>query len=171
MTQYIHEARKHMHCMNKIRSGYQELLNRWAWEVHMTFYFANYVDFGIAVKQVKQWIGFHKITFKCIKYAGLILLANPRYDSPHAHVLLTSDPNYPRTLSDIRPISLNLLEHWWNKGSCKITTFRDWDNHKITTYLTKEKNISLYNPDRWDIYFIRPNLLLRLNRSPSNTGC
>ena len=102
-----------MKCMNEIRYCYKDWLNQWPWEVHMTFYFANYVDFGIAAKQVKQWIGFHKTTFKRIKYAGLIILANPHYDSPHAHAhaLLTSDPNYPRTLSDMNPISLKLLEH------------------------------------------------------------
>jgi hypothetical protein len=146
----------------KIRNAYQNLFNRWHWELHLTFHFANYVDFGIATKQVKQWIRFHKDTFKGIKYAGLLLLTKGYSGNTHVHVLLTSDQSYRRTLSDINPVSLKLIEHWWTKGSCKITTSKDWDNYTISRYLTKKKNLKLYNPDEWDLYYYRPNLLKKL---------
>jgi len=150
--------------MNEIRKDYQDLINQWSWELHITFHFANYVDFGTATKQVKQWIKFHRSTFKGIKFAGLILLSNGHHDTPHAHVLLTSDQNYPRTLSDINPITLKLLERHWDIGSCKITTCRDWSNETISKYLAKEKNISLYNPDNWDLEYYRPNVLKGLKK-------
>lgn len=148
-----------MVCINEIRINYQNLINQWSWEIHITFHFANYVECGIATKQVKHWLKLHCNTFRGIKYAGLILLSNRHFDKPHVHALLTSDQSYPRTLFDINPITLKLLEGHWNKGSCKITTCREWDNQTISRYLAKEKNISLYNPDNWDFDYYRPNVL------------
>ena len=52
----------------------------------------------------------------------------------------------------------------------KIVSREEWVDAR-KAYLTKEKNLRLYNPDNWDIYFIRPRLLLHLKRSPSKTGC
>jgi hypothetical protein len=171
MAQYIHEDSKHIRCMNKIRQAYRYYFRDWPWEIHITLQLSYYVPFGTANKLAKLWIRSQRHRFKHLRFAGFILLSNRHYEKPHIHILLTSDQTYPRTLSTLQAVRLKLIESSWNKGSCKITTFRDWDNNKITNYLTKEKNISLHNPDNWDIYSIRPTLLLRLKRGPSNTGC
>jgi len=149
---------------HNIRKGYADFLNDWNWELFCTLSFNHKVDFSTAKKDVKRWLKNHKNVFRKIKYAALLLFSNPRNKTPHVHILMISDPRYPERLTDIYPLLLQFIEYSWIKGTCRIE--KVWDSRGISYYVTKMKNITLWDAERWDIDYYRPKLLVRLRRFP-----
>lgn len=146
----------------KIKYGYAEFLNRFNWELHFTFSFNRNLNLSAAQVEVRKYLKRTRHRFSKIKYAGIILATNPHNEVPHIHMLLTSDPRYPRRLTDISSTIIKFIGFSWDLGTCEITTCNQWENETISWYLTKRKNLPLHDPDRYEIYFYRPNLLKQL---------
>lgn len=150
--------------IEKVRNKYTELLNEWQWELHATINFGRKVQFGTATQYAKQWLHLIRREYKNLRFAAVLFVSNPHDDVPHVHILLISDPRYAMRLSDVPMKRLEKL----CKEDCKITSYREWSNDKISAYVSKEKNLHLYNPDKGGIDFFRPNLLKKLRSRRTN---
>lgn len=122
------------------------------------------MDLNAASRAVKQWLRDNRCRFRNIKHAGIIIVSNPHNEIPHVHMLMISDPCYPRRLQDIHKMKLKYAEYSWDKGSCRILKVSDGAG--ISSYVSKMKNISLWDPDRWEFDYYRSSLLERLRRFP-----
>jgi len=149
-----------------IRKGYAGFLNEWDWEVFCTLSFNRYVDFNTASKQVKRWLRGKGMRTRLsnIKFACVLILSNPHNETPHVHMLMISDPRYPRRLTDISNRLFKFIVFSWDHGSCKME--KVWDGEGISNYTARMKNITLWDPDRWEFQFFRPRLFGRLRRCP-----
>jgi hypothetical protein len=152
---------------HELRKALSEFLIRWNWEAHITLSFYRSVDSGTAIKDTKFLLKYCKSKFKKMKVAGVILFAVSPAGSSHIHLLLTSDQRYPQTLGDhdwhsIKSPTAWIEYYWryWKKGTCEIT--RGWRQKDICNYLSKPKNYSTWDADRWDVHWYRPELLKRL---------
>jgi hypothetical protein len=163
-----HETNIDYHRLGKSWAGF---LSDWDWEMHFTLSFIYKVDFGTAVKEVKRWFRELRRVLSEIKYAGVLIFSNPHNETPHVHILLVSDPQYPRRLTDVsRLLRTFMVFSWenrfvesnWVKGTCRID--KVWDSGGISNYIAKPKNITLWDPDRWEFHYYRLDLLKRLRR-------
>ena len=160
-----------MHSTIQVRRAYEDWLNNWNWELHVTLHFGKIVDFELAFKKVKQWLKQLRTCFAYIRYCAIIFIVRRPYSGCHAHVLLLSAPNYPRTLHDLDDYMLDFIEQGtWDLGSIKITTRKEWKPEQISHYIAKEKNISLENPDNWnlDVFRKKPFLSHAKKRNGKN---
>jgi hypothetical protein len=152
---------------DKLRNSFSEFFNMWNWESHITLSFNHSVDSRSAIRDTKLLLKYCKSKFKKMKVAGVILYTISPGDSPHVHILLTSDQRYPQTIGNhdwnsIRSPTKWIEYYWrfWKKGTCEIT--RGWRQNVICNYLSKPKNFPTWNSDRYEIDSYRPELLKRL---------
>jgi hypothetical protein len=100
-----------------VRQEYKKFFSYWNWELFITLSFHHRVDFATAIKDTKTWLKDYRHKMRGIKFAGIIQVVHYIGDSPHVHVLLTSDPAYPRTLKDLDSdksfYPLNLMVSSW----------------------------------------------------------
>ena len=152
----------------RVRKDFKKLLFNWNWELFITLSFIHKVTFGTAIKETKTWLKHSRQILEKIRYAGIIQVVHYLGDNPHIHVLLTSDPAYPRTLKDLDWVDelkspINLMESSWDLskiGTCKIIPV--YDNAGVCRYLARPKNFITWDSDRWDFHCYRPNLLKKL---------
>lgn len=150
---------------------YTEFLSQWDWDLHLTFYFHELrkykpVSLDYAIQKVKAFLGRERSKgFRQIKYAGIVVgvggmaggPGNVKRVSTHCHVLLVSDPNYPRRLSGLSDDDLIDIELRWKHGELLIK--KVYFSKGICGYLASSRNIDFRNPDTWTIEFFRPRVL------------
>ena len=103
---------------HEVRKDFKKFLAGWNWELFITLSFHQKVTFGTAIKETKTWLNYYRHRLKEIKYAGIIQVVHYIGDHPHIHLLLTSDPAYPRTLNDHDRDNwkspINLMQMMWD---------------------------------------------------------
>jgi len=111
---------------DQLRRDFKKFLCNWNWELFITLSFNHRVNFSTAIKETKTWLSLYRTKLKGIKFAGIIMVVLYLGDHPHVHVLLTSDPAYPRTLSDHDRDNwkspINLMQMNWDLSMSKIGT-------------------------------------------------
>lgn len=152
----------------QIRDQFKSFLSRWNWELHATLTFSDneHVTLTNAAHHVKRWLGKIRRNIKQSKFAAVIVISSPNRDIPHVHCLIVSDPRFRNSLLEL---SINVYESLWLETRKKlydpqftISMCNQWDQKTITRYVTRSKNITLWDADRWDIHIYRPNLLKQL---------
>ena len=154
----------------KMRKAYEAFLNHWHWELHITLSYFRRVDSRYAFRDAKVLLNEARHMFRNIKFTAILIYSIYLKDNPHVHILLTSDKNYPKSLSDLdyKPFgkdSLDWIDLYWqhwkeDEATCKVT--KDWSNEIICRYISNSKNITVWDADRWEFDYYRPNLLKRL---------
>ena len=164
----------------QVREAYETLFSRWRWQLHITLSYYRRADSRYVFRDAKYLLKEMRSRFPRIKFAAVMIYSIYKNDNPHVHMLLTSDPSYPKTLCDLdsageRKLSLSAMRRdkylldriniLWescmsNKATCKIT--KDWSNEVICRYVEKPKNITTWDADRWEFEYYRPNLLNEL---------
>lgn len=147
---------------HEVRQGYQDLFQRWNWDLFLTLTFNSRVRMERAEKKVRILFKLIKETCK-VKFAALFLFAKVEQGSFHIHALIVFDKSFNKNLdlTDFQTFFLNYLATHW-KGQCSLSEYEGLSDRRIPKYLSKEKNISLFNPDNWDFGIYRKNLLERL---------
>jgi hypothetical protein len=153
---------------------YTIFLSQWSWDLHMTFYFHETrryrpVNLDYAIRKVKAFLWCEKRKgFNQIRYAGIVvgvgggmigITDHGKKVSTHCHVLLVSDPKYPKRFSGLSDADLVNIEIGWSHGELLIK--RVYFNKGICGYLASDKNMDLRYPDTWTIEFFRPTGLIR----------
>ena len=158
----------------QMRKAYETFLSQWNWDLHITLSYFRRVDSGYVFKDAKLLLKEARHRIRNIKFAGILIYSIYNKDNPHVHILLTSDKSYPKSLADLplvnlskdfRKESLDWIECYWelwkaDEATCRVT--KGWSNEIICKYISKSKNITLWDPDRWDFEYYRFNLLMRL---------
>jgi hypothetical protein len=164
----------------QVRQAYETLLSRWKWELHITLSYYRRVDSRYVFRDAKFLLHKFRRKFPKIKFAAVLIYSIYQNNHPHVHILMTSDQSYPKTLSDLdwarnRKEGLGYTRYGkhildrinllWescmsDKATCKVT--KDWSNEIICSYIAKSKNITIWDADRWEFDYYRPNLLKRL---------
>ena len=157
--------------MKSYSTGYREFLRQWDWDLHLTFYFHELrkyklVSLDYAIRKVKAFLWSERRKgFNQIRYAGIVvgvgggmtgITDHGKKLSTHCHVLLVSDPKYPRRLS-FDDESLIDIEVRWKHGGLEIK--RVYLSIGLCAYIASSKNMDLRYPDTWSIDFFRPGLL------------
>jgi len=144
-----------------VRKSFIDFIGGFDWQWHCTLSFVRPVSFNAAKKQFKKWAGRLKQKER-LQLAGLGIFNKGRIDNPHSHCLLISKQTpFNKTLDEV---DLGTWEKQW-PYSCKITARNKWKSVAVSKYLTKEKNLSLYRPDDWDLISFRPSLLKQVRRT------
>jgi hypothetical protein len=133
----------------------------------LTLFFRHPVTSGQAFRDATRLLHFNRHRFRKIKLAGIMMFVISPGNTYHLHMLLTSDPTYPKTISDLNWNKVRTTPRWlafywqqWDKGSCKV---KKADNEgKISGYLTSWKNLRLADPDKWDFRYYRQKVLEKL---------
>lgn len=163
----------------QVRKEYETFLSRWDWELHITLSYFRRVDSGYVFKDAKLLLKEVRRRIRNVRFAGVLIYSNYNIDHPHVHILLTSDKSYPKSLADLdlvnlskefRKESLDWIECYFNQwksdeATCKVT--KGWSNETICKYISKSKNITVWDADRWEFECYRPNLLMKLVRCES----
>ena len=154
----------------QMRKAYETFLNQWNWELHITLSYYRCVDSSYVLRDAKVLLNEARHRFRKIKFAAVLIYSIYLKDSPHAHILLTSDKNYPKSLGDLDwynfgTDNLDWIDLYWqqwkaDEATCKVT--KDWTNEIICSYIAKSKNITVWDADRWEFDYYRPNLLKKL---------
>jgi hypothetical protein len=144
-----------------IRKLYKDFLSNWDWDLHITLTFRRVFPYDVALGEARRYLWRVKRRCRKARFGGIILLADPHRFGPHLHILLVSDPSYPKTLLDFPADWLELL---WTRR-IRITTRRQWSNETISGYPVSHKNIRHFDSDNYRMEFYRLGLLSRLRRN------
>ena len=139
---------------------YQNFLNEWEWNCHITLTFKHEPDLSSALKQARKYLNKLKQDQHKMKFTAALLATNAHHRT-HVHILICCDERYPMTINNVG--EFHIKRHWL-QGTARITTSDEWENETITEYLTKRKNLNLHDPDSYNLDFYRPALLRQLQR-------
>ena len=147
-----------MSAKQDIANGYQQFINNWKWDLHLTLTFPTSISIHGANTQTRKFLKTLQRKHK-LNLAG-ILIINKSPTSTHIHVVLICHKFYKTPLNQIQ--NKELQQHW--KYFSKITRKDTWNNEQISNYLSQKHNIDLSHPDIWDLQYFRPALLQRLKQ-------
>jgi len=147
-------------------AGYQQHLNQWKWQTHITISFPTGSGAGGPQDQgsgalkhgdtrIRTLLNRIQKANPKMRMAGFILTKQDGI-STHCHVILTSLAGYPQTLADLTP---NTIKSFSRYPQTAVTTNNQWDQQTICRYLTKEKNMDLQNSNTWELSEYRPKIL------------
>jgi hypothetical protein len=171
-------------------------LNEVEWQVFLTFWLPYIATPEHYEKEVNvffdRWLKRAALLgdLKGMKIAGMSIVVNhnpgqafPGIDLYHCHLLLTSDPGYPRNLSDVSEKRLKMaIETYWNwlwqiydgkyefrlprwfEQPAKLRKIDKFEIDHVAKYLSSGKNCSFRNPDKWQIFPHRGSVLERLKQ-------
>ena len=129
-----------------------------AWIWHVTMQFQNGTTAAQAEYVLKVWLKRLKEAER-LQIAGIAIFNNQTI--PHIHCLLTEQTTpYTKSLIDIDSTTYSISREG-GPASMVITSAIEWTS-AAARYLTKEKNMALYQPDGWQLISIRPALLEKL---------
>lgn len=148
---------------NESRKAWIDYLQGFTWEWFITLRFRGPATMDQADHMLRRWI--RKLTKEeNIQAAGIAIVSQEcRFDT-HIHCLLTSkQTSFNKTLSTVNG---EKWEKLWDHGPCIIIPSDKVVSQTVfIKYFAKEKNLSLNNPDAYQLISFKPGLLNRLQEA------